>query len=77
MKLFVQPPHSNKDYKDIFRPLLNLSTIALRAKMLQPKLKVAVSDVNRILLVFSVTLLIYANPALSQLGELMPKVSFK
>lgn len=31
-------------------------------------------DVNRILVVFSVALLIYANPALSQLGELMPKV---
>lgn len=41
--------------------------------MLQPKLKVAVGDINRILLVFSVTLLIYANPALSQLGELMPE----
>lgn len=37
--------------------------------MLQPKLKVAVGDINRILLVFSVTLIIYANPALSQLGE--------
>lgn len=37
--------------------------------MLQPTLKVVVGDVNRILLVFSVTLLIYANPALSQLGE--------
>ena len=38
--------------------------------MLQPKLRVALGDANRILLVFSVTLLIYANPALSQLGEL-------
>lgn len=27
-------------------------------------------DANRILVVFSVALLIYANPALSQLGEL-------
>lgn len=48
----------------------NLSTIALRFKMLQPKLKVAVGDISRILLVFSVILIIHANPALSQLGEL-------
>lgn len=36
---------------------------------------VAVGDVNRILLVFSVTLLIYANPALSQLGECLKLIS--